>query len=131
MSTETQNTIWIITEASEIPVIDEEPTGDKDGIRDTGGTIGQPQQSIPKTAVPPRRGMPVAAQKLKQEMGKFVEVVGEVFSQTEQLRTGMQLEEIELSVEINGEGKVSLFGIGGKTGGKGAMTLKFKRQDSQ
>ena len=54
-----------------------------------------------------------------------------MFSQAEQLRTGMQLDEIELSVEINSEGKVSLFGIGGKAGGKGAMTLKFKRRDSR
>jgi len=130
MSTETPNTIWIITEASEIPVI-EEPTGSKDGGKDIGGRIGQPKQPIPKTGVSRRWGVPVSAQKLKHEMGKFVQVVGEVFSQAEQLRTRMQLDEIELSVEINGEGQVSLFGIGGKTGGKGAMTLKFKRQDSR
>ncbi|WP_155960650.1 Pepco domain-containing protein [Fischerella sp. PCC 9605] len=35
----------------------------------------------------------------------------------------------KLSVEINGEGKISLLGIGSaKAGGKGAMTFKFKRK---
>ena len=38
------------------------------------------------------------------------------------------LDEIELSVEINGEGKISLLGNGAKAGGKGAIKLKFKRQ---
>ncbi|NES19366.1 MAG: hypothetical protein F6K41_10655 [Symploca sp. SIO3E6] len=129
MSTETPDTIWIITETSEIPVI-EEPTGAKAGTGDTGGSLDQTQQPSSQTPVSRRRGVPVSAQKLKQEMAKFVQVVGEVFSQAEQLRTGMQLDEIDLSVEINSEGKVSLFGVGGKAGGKGAMTLKFKRRDS-
>ena len=38
------------------------------------------------------------------------------------------LEQIELSVEINGEGKISILGNGAQTGGKGAIKLKFKRQ---
>jgi hypothetical protein len=41
----------------------------------------------------------------------------------------MQLDEIELSVEINGEGQVSLIGTGTKVGGKGAIKLKFKRSE--
>ncbi|NER97880.1 MAG: hypothetical protein F6J86_29220 [Symploca sp. SIO1B1] len=129
MSTETPDTIWIITEASEISVV-EEPTGAKDGIGDTGGLLHQTQQPTSKTPVSPRRGVPVSAQKLKQEMAKFVQSIGDVLSQVEQIDTGMQLDEIDLSVEINSEGKVSLFGVGGKAGGKGAMTLKFKRRDS-
>jgi hypothetical protein len=38
----------------------------------------------------------------------------------------MELDEIELSVEVNGEGQLSLLGSGSKLGGKGAITLKFK-----
>ena len=38
----------------------------------------------------------------------------------------MALEEVELMVEVNGEGQLSLLGTGGKAGAKGAMTLKFK-----
>ncbi|NER20545.1 MAG: hypothetical protein F6J96_07465 [Symploca sp. SIO1C2] len=129
MSTETPDTIWIITEASEVPVT-EETTGVKGVTQDTGGFLDKTQQPTSNTPVSPRRGVPVSAQKLKQEMAKFVQVVGDVFSQVEQIHTGMELDEIDLSVEINSEGKVSLFGVGGKAGGKGAMTLKFKRRDS-
>ena len=39
----------------------------------------------------------------------------------------MQLNEVTLSVEINGEGQVSLVGTGGKLGNKGGITLKFTR----
>lgn len=35
--------------------------------------------------------------------------------------------ELELSVEVNGEGQLSLLGSGTKVGGSGALTLKFKR----
>jgi len=38
------------------------------------------------------------------------------------------LDEIELSVEVNGEGKISILGNGAQAGGKGAINLKFKRQ---
>ncbi|NJL40783.1 MAG: hypothetical protein HC899_31635 [Leptolyngbyaceae cyanobacterium SM1_4_3] len=44
---------------------------------------------------------------------------------------GMELDEIELSVEVNGEGQLSLLGSGTKVGGSGALTLKFKRSAIQ
>nr|WP_281257084.1 hypothetical protein [Calothrix elsteri] len=40
----------------------------------------------------------------------------------------MQLDEIELTVEINGEGQVKLLGNGIKAGGKGGIKLTFKRK---
>jgi hypothetical protein len=73
--------------------------------------------------------VPVKAEKLEQEMKAFVPVMGRVLPQAKDSAKevrGMTLEEIELSVEVNGEGQVSLFGMGGKVGGKGAMTLQFK-----
>jgi hypothetical protein len=39
----------------------------------------------------------------------------------------MQLEELELAIEISGEGQVSLLGTGGKAGAKGAIKHKLKR----
>lgn len=39
----------------------------------------------------------------------------------------MELDEIELSVEVNGEGQLSLLGSGAKVGSSGAMTLHFKK----
>ncbi|MBL1200806.1 MAG: hypothetical protein FWK04_17375 [Nostoc sp. GBBB01] len=75
----------------------------------------------------------VSAQKLEQNMTHFLKVVTSLFSQAEQQAkinsTRMQLDEIELSVEISAEGEVKLIGNGAKAGSKGAIKLKFKRQE--
>jgi hypothetical protein len=66
-------------------------------------------------------------------MTRFLQVLGKVFSQAENQakgNTGMQLEEIELSVEISGEGEVKLLGSGAKAGGKSGIKLTFKRKES-
>ncbi len=76
-----------------------------------------------------RRGVPVSAAKLEQGMADFVSILGRVLEQTQKRSgeiTGMALEEVELMVEVNGAGQLSLLGTGGKAGAKGAMTLKFK-----
>jgi len=65
---------------------------------------------------------------LKQEMKGFLQAMREMLDEADEPNSKIQLQEVELSVEINGEGKVSLFGVGGKAGGKGAMTFKFKRK---
>ncbi|MEH2463428.1 Pepco domain-containing protein [Nostoc sp.] len=71
----------------------------------------------------------VEVTKLKQEMKGFLEAMREMLDEADQPDSKMQLNEVELSVEVNGEGQISLFGIGGgKAGGKGAMTFKFKRK---
>ncbi len=74
----------------------------------------------------------VKVQKLEEEMGHLMQVVDRLFNRTQQQgnkKPGMQLDEIELSVEINGEGQISILGTGGKAGGKGAIKLKFKRAE--
>ncbi|MFB2768397.1 hypothetical protein ACE1AT_03775 [Pelatocladus sp. BLCC-F211] len=74
----------------------------------------------------------VSAQKLEQEMTNFLQIVGRLFSHAEQqakVNSGMQLDEIELSVEITGEGQVKLIGSGAKAAAKGAIKLTFKRQE--
>lgn len=74
----------------------------------------------------------VSVEKLEQEMSNFLQVVGRLFKRAEQeayQKPGMQLNEIELSIEINSEGQISLIGTGAKAGGKGAITLKFKRAE--
>jgi hypothetical protein len=112
--------IWIVTD--ETPVA-KGVAGERDG-RDTGN----PYDDAERFAAP-RRGFPVKAEKLEQEMREFVQVMGRVLAEAKASTKevgGMTLEEIELSVEVNGEGQMSLFGMGGKVGGKGAMTLKFK-----
>lgn len=85
---------------------------------------------LPKAPIKQR--LEIDVQKLEQEMAHFLQVVGRLFHRAEQQTTqkpGIQLDEIELSVEISGEGKVSLIGSGAKAGGKGAITLKFKRAE--
>jgi len=62
-------------------------------------------------------------------MSGFIAVVEEAFEQAQLSTSRLQLEEIELSVEIGSNGKVSLLGIGGEASAKGAVKLKFKRKD--
>ncbi len=74
----------------------------------------------------------VSAQTLEQNMTHFLKLVGSLFSQAEQqakVNSKMQLDEIELSVEISADGEVKLIGSGVKAGSKGAIKLKFKRQE--
>ncbi len=115
--------IWIVTdETAETETV----TGERDG-----NYKGNQYDVIDSQPVrsQQRRGIPVAAAKLEQGMADFVSIVGRVLEQTQRRAgeiTGMTLDEVELMVEVNGEGQLSLLGTGGKAGAKGAMTLKFK-----
>jgi hypothetical protein len=65
-------------------------------------------------------------------MSRFLKSVSRIFHQAEQetqKNSGMQLDEIELSVEISGEGEIKLMGTGGKAASKGAIKLTFKRAE--
>ncbi len=117
-----QDVIWIVTDETVPPVAD---GGRNEEVKRNPYSYvdSQPVRSQQ------RRGTPVSAAKLEQGMAEFVSIVGRVLEQTQQRAgemTGMALEEIELMVEVNGEGQLSLLGTGGKAGAKGAMTLKFK-----
>jgi hypothetical protein len=113
--------IWIIT--NETP---------QEGARE-GNMRRNPYDPPTTSPLPTRRGVPVRAEQLEQGMTDFLQVLGQVFRHAQQ-RTGelagMELDEVELAIEINGEGQVSLLGMGAKMAGKGAMTLKFKRVGS-
>jgi hypothetical protein len=118
--------VWILTES-------EPPSPTNDGSR--GETQPNPFSNQPKSPAPPitpysLQRVPVQAEKLERGMSDFLQVVGRVFTRAQESAKelgGMELDEIELGVEINGEGQFSLLGNGGKLGGKGAMTLKFKK----
>lgn len=76
------------------------------------------------------KAVKVPVSELEQKMSRFLQSVGRIFRQAEQQTnrlSGIQLDEIELSVEISGEGEIKLIGTGGKAGGKGAIKLTFKR----
>ncbi len=108
-------TLWIIVE--------EPIEGARESTADVGGGFGDVPASIANVL---KRRVPVDAVALKSQMNGLLKVVGDLFEQAQQ-QTGMQLNEVTLSVEINGEGQVSLVGTGGKLSNKGAITLKFTR----
>lgn len=122
-----EETIWIVTDDTPQIAIPEKVTRgvsrgdwDDDVQRDSGSRgVGD--------------AVKVSAEKLEQEMTRFLQVLGKVFNQAEKQakgNTAMQLDEIELSVEISGEGEVKLLGSGAKGGGKSAIKLTFKRKES-
>ncbi len=97
-----------------------------DGRRDGGTTRNPFDDSVD---IPVQRGVPVKVEKLEQGVTEFLHLMGRVFRRAKQSASelgDMELDEIELSVEVNGEGQLSLLGNGAKVGSKGAMTLKFK-----
>ncbi len=114
--------IWIVTE-TETPAAVE---GER-GIRDIGARFNSNVADAVRALS--RKRTPVDAAMLKAQMNGLLKVVGELFEQAEQ-QTGMPLKEVELSVEINAEGKVSLVGSGGSIGNKGGITLKFAPRQS-
>lgn len=116
--------IYLLTEVETTETV-EVRRGERDGSRDTGGGFGSPQVTEKiKTVV--RQRVPLDAVALKTQMNGLLQVVGTVFDQANQ-QTGLQLEEVELSVEINAQGQVSIMGSGGSLSDKGAIKLKFKR----
>lgn len=112
--------IWIVTDESPRIAV---PDGSRDGRRDN-------PFEAPEVVTPlDRYRVPVKAEKLEQGVAEFLQIMGRVIRRAQQsaIELGeMELDEIELAVEVNGEGQLSLLGSGGKVGGKGAMTLKFK-----
>lgn len=119
-----EETIWIIT-AEDTPV-----TPDKDAKgNDTYDNPWDARKTITEAAT---RGVKVSIEKLETELSHFLQLIGKVFNQAQKQvnqQTGFKLDEVELCVEITGEGEVKLLGTGIKTGTKGGLTLKFKRDE--
>ncbi len=115
--------LWIVTEV-ETTQTTEVVQGERGG-GDIGGGYGQPRVTDQvKTIV--RQRVPLDAVALKTQMNGLLQVVGEVFDQATQ-QSDLTLDEVELSVEINAQGQVSILGNGGSLSDKGAIKLKFKR----
>ncbi|MEM9535595.1 MAG: hypothetical protein AAGA40_07980 [Cyanobacteria bacterium P01_E01_bin.45] len=77
----------------------------------------------------------MSANVIEAQMTQLMKSMGSVLGRAKQSAgeiAGMELQEVELSVEINAEGKVSLIGVGGaQAGASGAITLKFGKPDPQ
>jgi hypothetical protein len=118
------NTLWIVAE-TEIVVEPAEEEGRRSS-RDTGGGFNLPRQVLEPERTIRRDRLPIPADQVKAQMQSMVTIINDLFDQAS-THTGLQLSEVELSVEINAEGKVSLIGTGGSLGSKGGIKLKFVR----
>ncbi|MBW4660446.1 MAG: hypothetical protein KME15_17370 [Drouetiella hepatica Uher 2000/2452] len=139
-----ESTVWIVTEVevTETTETTEVQRGGR-GSEDTGGGFGQRVKERVTTLV--RKPVAVPKEVLKRQMKGLLQVVTELFNQSQvdpdQVELdqanpaqaslanppGMVLDEVELSIEVNGEGQISIVGNSAKTGQKGAIKLKFKR----
>jgi hypothetical protein len=118
------NTLWFVVETEE-----GEETVEIEGRRsneDVGGGFGEPKVVETVKTLAKRKRISLDAQALKAQIGSMLAIMDDVFSEAN-ARTGLQLDEVELSVEINAEGQLSIMGNGGKLGNTGGMTLKFTR----
>lgn len=112
--------LWVVAETeSEVPA----ETGSRDGGY-TGPSFSE--RATEKLIALTRKRVPVDVALLRKQMNSMMQVVDELFIQSE-VQTKMQLDEVELKVEINAEGQLSLVGNGGKLGNTGGITLKFSR----
>jgi hypothetical protein len=115
--------LWLTTEVETTQTTEVVRGGRSGG--DIGGGYVQPSVTDQvKTIV--RQRVPLDAVALKTQMNGLLQVVGEVFDQANQ-NSDLKLDEVELSVEINAQGQVSILGNGGSLSNKGAIKLKFKR----
>jgi hypothetical protein len=115
--------LWIVTEV-ETTETKETVRGERGGS-DRGGGFSSPEFTE-QTRTFIRQRVPLDAVALKTQMNGLLQVVSEVFAQAS-TQSGLQLDEVELSVEINAQGQVSILGSGGSLSDKGAIKLTFKR----
>jgi hypothetical protein len=87
-----------------------------------GGGLGA---SVKKSKLIKRR-VPIDVVSLKAQMNNLLSVVSDIFDQAGQ-HSGMSLSEVELTVEINAQGQVSIVGDTRGQDTRGAITLKFTR----
>ena len=108
--------ILIVTDETSVPI---------EGQRGWGEEVRNRISSLKEVR------LPVA--QLEQNMNQFLQLIGRLFKQVDQqigAESDLKLNEVELSVEISGEGEVKLV-AGGKAAGKGAIKLKFTRSDEK
>ena len=120
------NKLWVIVETEEV-----EETVEIEGRRsssDTGGGFGTRDAVEAVKTFSKRKRVSLDAQALKTQMESMLAIVNDLFSQAD-MQSGLRLDEVELSVEINAEGQINLVGNGGKLGNTGGITLKFARPD--
>ncbi|MGA2623837.1 MAG: hypothetical protein ABSF91_08300 [Bacteroidota bacterium] len=102
-----------MTEKSEILVL--VSTSDPDMAKGSKGLID-------KVPAPVK----LDAELLKNNLTAFLQAINQLLSGVPKVMEPFKLDEIELAIEVNGEGNIQLVG-GVKVGAKGGITLKLKR----
>ena len=72
----------------------------------------------------------ISVETLQQNLSAFLANIDETLEKvnTTDLKSGFKIEEIELSVGVNGQGKIGLSAIGVQAGGNAGIKLKLKRK---
>lgn len=73
----------------------------------------------------------VSVETLENEVESFLAAMERIIGNLSQQVGNYEMNEITVSAEVNASGKVSLFGTGGEVGGKGGLSFKFKRSNTQ
>ena len=113
--------IWIITDEIPETITSSQADGSKSSV-----DIG-PVLSSPKEKQPIQKRYQISVEQLKQEIRGFVLAIEKCLDEADSVNNKIKLDEVEVAVEINAEGKLSIFGLGAKTGAKSSLTFKFKR----
>ncbi|MGB3534431.1 MAG: hypothetical protein WBA13_13060 [Microcoleaceae cyanobacterium] len=131
-----ENTVRIVTYEAVIP---SPKSDDSDGRRSPdvmipAGVPTFPSENSSKSTDEVITGFKVQEvpkEALKAGMKQLMDVVEELMTQMDRPTdtSAIKLDEVELSVVVNGQGQFSLWGTGVTAGSTGAIKLKFKRQD--
>ena len=125
----------------EEPIVEEVITveGERSGRNDTGGGWGNAPRTSRRDALieleRKQQRVGIKASVLKAQMQEMINVVNDIFDQDpqgleRQSNSGLKLEEITLSVQVNAKGELGILGTGGELGGAGGITMKFARPKS-
>ncbi len=113
MMSQNDDSIWVVTPSSDV---EHGPGAAYRGVREIK------EQVI-------RKGIQIPAANLKSNFESFFKNVISLMSELPEGKFPFTVEEIEISAEISGEGKIQL--VGGITAGaKGGITFKLKRVKS-
>ncbi|AFY39354.1 hypothetical protein Lepto7376_3117 [[Leptolyngbya] sp. PCC 7376] len=114
--------IYIVTETPE-----SSPTGGRNDRTASNPFDDEPETKPIQVGNKKLKRVPIDAKLLKAQMSGMIATLETLFEEAEH-KKGLSLSEVQLSVEINGEGEVSILGSGATLGNTGAITMTFTRQ---
>ncbi len=114
--------VYIVTETTET-----NPTGGRDDQESSNPFDNEPEAKPVQVGNKKLKRVPVDAKLLKAQMSGMIATLETLFEEAEH-KKGLSLSEVQLSVEINGKGEVSILGSGATLGNTGAITMTFTRQ---